>query len=464
MSIYAIAELCGAISIISIGLFVFFSNKKSPANILFFLFCILSFFWMLGYTVCYTTQNPIVAQKFANLSCTSVALLAPMLYYFTVAYLGLRKEEKWAHLAFFLTIAQIPFFLLTNLFLEEPFHYYWGYYSNAGPLHPYHLAFWFTIFFRMYWLMLKHFLVQIKKSAEEANRVKYVVIAYLSLTIAAQDFLPKYHLEFFPFGFLFFIFFAICIGYSAFRHHLLDIRVAISRIAIFIAVYMVVTGVPFTLTLFGKERLMAAFSENWWMLPLGMTTLLASLSPFVFTYLSKRTENYLRRQLDQASYDELTGLLLRRMFIQKSTTALSMALQDRRPCSLLMIDLDHFKEKNDTYGHLVGDLLLVETAKRLSQMLRAEDIIGRYGGEEMVLLLPGADRDKAIEIAERLRKNVCATPMSMEDGTLLNQTVSIGVACSLENATDLQRLIAKADEALYTAKKGGRNRVEIVNA
>lgn len=461
MTIYSIFELSGAISFLSIGLFVLLTNKKSATNFFFFLFCLMCFFWQIGYTICYSTQSSFLAQKFATISCTAVAMTAPLLYYFTVSYIGKRSEEKWAHLAFILIVIQIPFFMFTNLFLEEPFHYFWGYYSNAGPYHPYHLMFWFVIFARLYWLIIMHSLQEMKKSPEAANRAKYMLMAFAMIAFCVQDYLPKYGLEFFPLGFLAAIFFAVTVGYAAFRVHIMDIRVAVSRTGIFLGVYLVVLGVPFLLSFFGREMLQATLGDNWWMVPLGIATLLASLSPFVFGYFWKKTETHLRKKLEESNFDELTGVLLRRMFVQKSTTALAKSLQDEQPCSLLMIDLDHFKEKNDTYGHLVGDIVLVEVAKRLSQVLRTGDILGRYGGEEFILLLPTANKEKGGEIAERLRQSVAAKPIRTDNGQLLEQTISVGVATAPENATDLQDLIQKADGALYAAKNSGRNKVEI---
>ena len=117
MTIYSIFELSGAISFLSIGLFVLLTNKKSATNFFFFLFCLMCFFWQIGYTICYSTQSSFLAQKFATISCTAVAMTAPLLYYFTVSYIGKRSEEKWAHLAFILIVIQIPFFMFTNLFL-----------------------------------------------------------------------------------------------------------------------------------------------------------------------------------------------------------------------------------------------------------------------------------------------------------------------------------------------------------
>ena len=165
----------------------------------------------------------------------------------------------------------------------------------------------------------------------------------------------------------------------------------------------------------------------------------------------------LARKEFEATTDELTGLLVRRAFLQSAGRALSRSLQVGEPCSLLMVDLDHFKQKNDTYGHLVGDEVLRETSLRTARMLRGADIIGRYGGEEFILFLPTSKKTHAMEAAERIRQNITGTPISTKEGEIA-QTVSIGVATAPDDATALQDLIDRADKALYTAKRSGRNR------
>jgi diguanylate cyclase (GGDEF)-like protein len=156
----------------------------------------------------------------------------------------------------------------------------------------------------------------------------------------------------------------------------------------------------------------------------------------------------------QATTDSLTGTLTRRAFMEQATRALETAGR----ASLLMADLDHFKEKNDTYGHLVGDLVLRETAQRLTSGLRGGDLVGRYGGEEFVLLLPNAAPHHALQVAERLRQTVGGRPIHA--GTAeVRQTLSIGIASLPEHGRTLVELVGKADLALYTAKRAGRDRV-----
>jgi diguanylate cyclase (GGDEF)-like protein len=130
----------------------------------------------------------------------------------------------------------------------------------------------------------------------------------------------------------------------------------------------------------------------------------------------------------------------------------------KRPFCCMMLDLDHFKRINDEYGHLIGDQVLQEFAKRCERSVREVDLVGRYGGEEIMILLPETDRETSMQVAERLRTTIVATPIQVF-GKEISVTVSIGVATQDENTTDLETLIARADQALYIAKHKGRNRV-----
>jgi diguanylate cyclase (GGDEF)-like protein len=123
-----------------------------------------------------------------------------------------------------------------------------------------------------------------------------------------------------------------------------------------------------------------------------------------------------------------------------------------------MLDLDHFKETNDKFGHLVGDVVLKETAVILKDTLREIDIIGRYGGEEFSIVLTGIGREGAAQVAERIRQNVESAVFKAYD-EVVSSTVSIGVSVFPDDGVDALNLIESADQALYRAKESGRNKV-----
>ncbi len=125
-----------------------------------------------------------------------------------------------------------------------------------------------------------------------------------------------------------------------------------------------------------------------------------------------------------------------------------------------MLDLDHFKQINDNYGHPIGDQVVQEFAECCKCSVREVDLIGRYGGEEVVVFLPETDSDTAMQVANRLREAVEQMPIRISDQEL-HITVSIGVSRRDENTLELETLIARADQAMYVAKHKGRNRVAI---
>ncbi|RMF88784.1 MAG: diguanylate cyclase [Nitrospinota bacterium] len=163
----------------------------------------------------------------------------------------------------------------------------------------------------------------------------------------------------------------------------------------------------------------------------------------------------------QATHDFLTGLWNRAAIFDLLRQELARAEREKRMLAIAVMDLDHFKCINDTYGHLVGDTVLRETVQRIRPLLRIYDALGRYGGEEFLLVLPGCDALEAVRVAERIRVEICQTPIKAE-GKEVAVTCSLGVAIfDPARPMDMDACIRTADRALYQAKSNGRNRVEL---
>ena len=163
---------------------------------------------------------------------------------------------------------------------------------------------------------------------------------------------------------------------------------------------------------------------------------------------------------NQAIRDPLTSLYNRRYFEEEVFNRILIAKTARESYSVLMIDADHFKRVNDTYGHKTGDKVLIELAATAEKALRDNDIVARYGGEEFVIFLDKANAEKAETVAERLRQSISSIVVYSDEGEEVRFTVSIGVSSS-EVSDNVETLIKTADEALYRAKQTGRNRVEV---
>ncbi len=159
----------------------------------------------------------------------------------------------------------------------------------------------------------------------------------------------------------------------------------------------------------------------------------------------------------QAMRDPLTGTYNRWATYQRLLEELERAGRENRPVSVLMTDLDHFKKINDTYGHLVGDQVLKETVARIQSVIRSYDVVGRFGGEEFMVVLPNADTDVAVRVGERIRQAVCSRPIVADGQISISVTLSVGVASIGASRSLADALIKSADEALYLAKRTGRN-------
>ena len=168
--------------------------------------------------------------------------------------------------------------------------------------------------------------------------------------------------------------------------------------------------------------------------------------------------NLMQKLRNQANLDGLTGLFNRRCLMELGERELEFCRQNRRMFGVMIIDLDHFKSVNDRYGHAAGDAVLKQVAASASQGLREGDILGRYGGEEFAVFLPGANLNTSLLVAERLR-NIFLN-MTIPDWKEIKITASLGVRSeAVQGSTTLENMLQKADEALYRAKHQGRNQV-----
>lgn len=203
--------------------------------------------------------------------------------------------------------------------------------------------------------------------------------------------------------------------------------------------------------------------EAAWLVPgiaISVVVPLAVAPPMSWILLS------LVRQLEEArllaerlaSTDLLTGAINRRQLIDLAQSAFD-PVHVGSPLCVVLFDIDDFKTINDRYGHQGGDDVLVAVADACGEMLRAGDLLARWGGEEFVVLIPGAEREAGARIAERLRETIALTCVDTPSAPCLSVTVSVGVTCTDGRRVGLDALISEADHAMYRAKQSGKNRV-----
>ena len=163
---------------------------------------------------------------------------------------------------------------------------------------------------------------------------------------------------------------------------------------------------------------------------------------------------------EQATHDPLTGVLNRRACLDSLLSELNRGGRSGSPVCICMADIDYFKRVNDAHGHLAGDEVLREVARRMQNSLRGYDAIGRFGGEEFPLVLPGCSIEEGVKLAERICHVVRSEPVKVENWSF-EVSISLGVAVAYQPAPrDMEALLGSADAALYRAKEAGRNRVE----
>ena len=188
--------------------------------------------------------------------------------------------------------------------------------------------------------------------------------------------------------------------------------------------------------------------------------ILASITAFTLRRMAARERVYRAELRILAQTDELTGLANRRETLSSLKRTLADAERTGRGVAFALLDIDHFKRVNDTYGHPVGDEVIRILADKAMASVRGGDLVGRIGGEEFAIVLPGADVAQAYAVCERLRERVHSTAIALEDGTELHITVSVGIARRFDGDS-VESIIERADAALYQAKHGGRDQVRL---
>ena len=174
--------------------------------------------------------------------------------------------------------------------------------------------------------------------------------------------------------------------------------------------------------------------------------------------LEQKLEKTNRKLLHLSRYDALTDVLNARTYYEEAEKKFFLEQSTQSPCSVLFLDLDHFKRINDTYGHSAGDIVLSSAAKCIKQTCRKNDLIGRVGGEEFSVFLPGTDYNDAMALAEKLRRKIEKMVIDIGE-SLVKVTASIGIALKSEHHRSVADMQHDADCAMYHAKKSGRNRV-----
>lgn len=310
MNFYAIPPLITALILFSLGLFVFFKNKKSKSNIIFCLFSLSMVLWLFGYTNMYLSKNIFSALRWARIGFIGIVFIPIFAYHFITSFLNLKKKIM---LAIIYTLA-IPSLLLsqTDYIYSGIKKHFWGYYPTAGKIYIFFLVMFAILFTQGVLLLLARLR---KETGIKREQLKYVCLAFGFGTFGIIDYLIKFPLvDIYPFGYICALLFDSLIAFAIVRYRFLNITALATRALIFITVYGVLLVLPlfsFFSSKFTLSKILA--SSNWWLLPFSIAiyAIIASIAPFVYLFFQRRAEAIMLR--DQRRYQQALRELAKTM-------------------------------------------------------------------------------------------------------------------------------------------------------
>ncbi|MDP8230968.1 MAG: ATP-binding protein [Candidatus Gorgyraea atricola] len=294
ITIYTIQPLIISIIYLFIGFFAFSKNTRSLINRTFLFECISVSVWLLGYFVVYSRSKPEDAIFWCKFAYVGVIFIPVCFYHFTIAFLGIIKK-KFTILVYLVGFIFVILTITTDQIVSGFYEFYWGYQTKVGFLHNIFLLGYGFLYLYCLGMLYSGFKKNKFIASIEYNKIKYIFIAYIIASIGSIDFLPNYGFEFYPFGSIFVLAGLATISYAIVRFRIMNVNIALTRAGIFAFVYAVVLGIPFGLGGLVKEPLSRATS-SWWLLPVFLMALLASLGPFIYMKLQKRIESRLRAE------------------------------------------------------------------------------------------------------------------------------------------------------------------------
>jgi len=317
MSLYSLPPLIGSLLAICIGLFVFRKNPRSPVNQAFTIFTISIFGWQFGYAIVYSLKDPQAAMLGTRFACASAAFTAPAFYHLVVSYLKLSKEKLLLSLSYLVTIGFFFGFIFTRYFMAEPYKFFWGYYSHAGPWSNFYLVIFFLIFGRGFYLLYKAYLNRKSYSHVEANRIVYLFIACLIALLGAIDYIQKYNVEFYPFGWMFEIGFVLITAYAITKHHLMDIDVVIRKTAVYSVLTAILSGILLSIVFLVSLLFQGIIGHS----PVWAAILAIFIISLIFQPLRDRIQAFIDKLFFKGSYDYRETL---RKISQSSVSAIAL--------------------------------------------------------------------------------------------------------------------------------------------
>lgn len=290
MTYYSIPSFLGAIFALILGFLTYIKQHENSTNRAFARFSIVTFFWLFFYSLLYSTVDIEKAKFLIKIGYSAVIFMPVSFYHFTCSFLDLKSHRKILVFSYIVSLTFLFTLYFTDYFVDGVYQYFWGYYPKAGILHPLFLVFVFGSVGACDFLLFIRWWGKRQDNSIYKRRILYIFLAFNICSFVCVDFIPNYGIKIFPFGFIFVLIFVVIISYAIIKYRLMDISLAITRTGLFIAVYSIVLGIPFAIAFGWQERLIYAIGDNWWLVPLISSTVLATAGPFIYLYIQKRAE------------------------------------------------------------------------------------------------------------------------------------------------------------------------------
>jgi len=298
MNYQSVLLFVAAILVLFFNFFVYLKNKKSKVNLTFATFGFFISLWLFSFAIAYNIVNLALKLFWFKIGYIGITFI-PCGFYAFIFFLLERKKDKF--IVFFNYILGVCFVILNFSCLPlitGLYKYPWGYYPRASLfLHPIFLLFFNSLFtFSIINLLFAFLRKDSKFNAIQRIRIKYILFGSIFGVMGTVDYFGNYGINVFPFGFVFMLIYPIILTYAIVRYRLMDITLAVTRTGIFVAVYSLVLGIPFVIAYGMQARLIAIFGNQWWIIPLISSTVLATAGPFIYLYIQKRAEDRLLRE------------------------------------------------------------------------------------------------------------------------------------------------------------------------
>jgi len=361
---YAILPFVTATITLCLGIIVFVRNKAAGINRIFLFWCVSSFVWLFNYSICYSTNNESLALTCSKLACITVIILSVLFYHFMAAFIESSLDRKIACFLYFSLFSLYPLAFSTNYILSGTFKYFFGFYGRAGPLYKYLIILFAACAARGLFILCK----AVRNRSLSSHRyiqAKYILTGFLFALFASVDFLPKFNIEMYPFGSIFFIIWVIIMTYAILKHQLMDINIVLRKgliysilIAVLTVFYLILVLIIERLfqNLIGYRSLVISISYAF-IIALSFIPLRNKIQSFIDKYFFKGTQHEISEENKKLRQEVIKTEKLKAV----ADLASGVAHEIRNPLSAIKTFFEYFPEKRndpeflDKFNNIVGD-------------------------------------------------------------------------------------------------------------